>query len=191
MPLVHPRLLGTLLTTCAVLFPASAQAQRAPNVPGMQPSGPVINSTGFSIKVENPTFAIPAGHVFKAVWEINQGDTVSVNQQLTTIARFLNVHARHDIPTARVQTAAVVHGAGWIALLSDSAYAARYGGKSNPSKALVQELLANGTQLVLCGQTAGARGIKQEELLPGVQLAISAMTALNVFQTQGFQFNPW
>ncbi len=191
MTVAFPRPLGALLTASALLLPVAASAQRAPNVPGMQPSGPVINSTGFSIKVENPTFAIPAGHVFKAVWEINQGDTASVNQQLTTIARFLNVHARHDIPASRVQTAAVVHGGGWIALMNDSAYAARYGGKTNPSKALVQELLASGTQLVLCGQTAGARGIKQEELLPGVQIAISAMTALNVFQTQGFQFNPW
>lgn len=184
------RTLGALLSLSVLLVPASASAQR-PNVPGMQPSGPVINSTGFSIKVENPTFVIPAGHVFKALWEINQGDTISVNQQLSTIARFINLHARHDIPASRVQTAAVVHGGGWPALLSDSAYGARYGGKVNPSKQLVQELLASGTQLVLCGQTAGSRGIKREELLPGVTVAISAMTAFNVLQSQGFQFNPW
>jgi intracellular sulfur oxidation DsrE/DsrF family protein len=183
------RTLGALLAL-SVLLPAAASAQR-PNVPGMQPSGPVIKSTGFSIKVENPTFSIPAGHVFKALWEINQGDTMSVNQQLTTIARFLNVHARHDIPVSQLQTAAVVHGGGWTALLTDEAYGARYGGKANPSKQLVQELLANGTQLVLCGQTAGSRGIKREELLPGVTVAISAMTAFNLFQSQGYQFNPW
>lgn len=183
------RTLGVLLAV-TVLLPAAARAQR-PNVPGMQPSGPVINSTGFSIKVDNPTFAVPAGHVFKALWEINQGDTTSVNQQLTTIARFLNLHARHDIPVSRLQTAAVVHGGGWTALLTDEAYGARYGGKANPSKQLVQELLASGTQLVLCGQTAGSRGIKREELLPGVTVAISAMTAFNVFQSQGFQHNPW
>jgi intracellular sulfur oxidation DsrE/DsrF family protein len=190
MPITVRRL-ATLATAVALALPAVAVAQPRPNVPGMQPSGPVINSTGFSIKVEQPTFAIPDGHVFKAVWEINAGDTASVNQQLTTVARFLNVHARHGIPAARVQTAAVVHGSGWMALLSDSAYAARYGGKPNPSRQLVQELLAAGTQLVLCGQTAGARGIRREELLPGVQLAISAMTAFNVFQAQGYQFNPW
>ena len=83
------------------------------------------------------------------------------------------------------------HGSGWMAILSDSAYGARFGGKPNPSKRLVEELLANNTQLVLCGQTAGFRGVKREELLPGVQLAISAMTAFNVFQSQGYQFNPW
>ncbi len=78
-----------------------------------------------------------------------------------------------------------------MSLLSDSAYGARFGGQANPSKRLVEELLANNVQLVLCGQTAGFRGVKREELLPGVQLAISAMSALNVFQAQGYQFNPW
>jgi intracellular sulfur oxidation DsrE/DsrF family protein len=179
------------LAAIAVLLPLALEGQARPNVPGMQPSGPVINATGFSIKVDNPTFVVPEGHVFKAVWEINQGDTTSMNQQLGTIARYLNLHVRHGIPLERVKAAAVVHGSGWMALLSDSAYAARFGGKANPNKQLVQELLAAGTQLVLCGQTAGSRSIKQADLLPGVQIALSAMTAFNVFQAQGYQFNPW
>jgi intracellular sulfur oxidation DsrE/DsrF family protein len=180
--------LSAALLSLALVSPQLA-AQRA-NVPGMQPSGPVINSTGFTIKVEQPTFTVPGDHVFKAVWEINQADTATVNQQLTTIARFLNLHARHDIPAERVRVAAVVHGGGWMSLLADSAHVARYG-KPNPSRVLVEELVAAGAQLVLCGQTAGGRGVRQEELLPGVQIAISAMTALNVFQAQGYQLNPW
>jgi intracellular sulfur oxidation DsrE/DsrF family protein len=78
-----------------------------------------------------------------------------------------------------------------MSLLSDSAHGARFAGTANPSKRLVEELLANGVQVVLCGQTAAFRGVKREELLPGVQLAISAMTALNVLQAQGYQYNPW
>jgi intracellular sulfur oxidation DsrE/DsrF family protein len=191
MTVALSRTVGALCTVAALLLPTIGTAQARPNVPGMQPSGPVINSTGFSIKVDNPTFAIPDGHVFKTVWEITQADTAAASQQLTTIARYLNVHARHGIPTARIQTAAVVHGSGWTALLTDEAFGARYGGKANPSKQLVTELLANGTQLVLCGQTAGSRSVKQSDLLPGVTIAISAMTAFNVFQAQGFQYQPW
>jgi intracellular sulfur oxidation DsrE/DsrF family protein len=184
------------LAVCALLGPLALRtpalgAQARPAVPGMQESGPVINSTGFSIKVDAPSFAIPEGHVFRAVWEVNRGDTAVVNQQLTTLARFLNVHVRHGIPLERVKVAAVVHGSGWMALLTDSAYAARHGGAKNPSRRLVEELLAAGGQLVLCGQTAGGRSITQADLLPGVQIGISAMTAMNVFQAQGYQFNPW
>ncbi len=178
--------IATLLL--AIAGPLRAQGA---NIPGLQQTGPVIQSTGMSIAVPDATFSVPDGHVFKAVWVIDAGDTSRVNQQLTTIARYFNVHARHGFTGDRVQAAAVVHGSGWIALLSDSAFAARFGGKSNPSRRLVEELLAQGTQLVLCGQTAGVRGVRREELLPGVQLGISAMTALNVFQAQGFRYNPW
>jgi len=177
---------AAVLATLALATPLAGQQR-----PGLTQSGPVIQSTGQSVKVDDATFVIPEGHVFKAVWVIDRADTTGANQQLTTIARFLNLHVRHGIPKERLFAAAVVHGSGWMSLLSDSAYGARFGGKPNPSKRLVEELLANSVQLVLCGQTAGFRGVKREELLPGVQLAISAMTALNVFQAQGYQFNPW
>lgn len=158
---------------------------------GVHPSGPVINSGGMSASVADADFRIPAGHVFKVMWEINVGDTTSAAAQLGTIARFYNLHARNGIPIERLHGAGVVHGTGWWALLSDSAFAARFGGKSNPSRVLVEELLANGAKLVLCGQTAAVRGVRREELLPGVQLAISAMTALNVLAEDGYRLNPW
>ncbi len=172
-------------------LPTAAAAQQPPA--GMQPSGPRIQSGGPTFGVDNPSFVAPADHVFRAVFEINQGDSdgTQMNPQLNTVARFLNIHARHGVPDDRVHAAAVIHGGGWTALMSDEAYGARFDGKTNPTRALVEELLANGVQLVLCGQTAGARGVRQEELLPGVQIGLSAMTALNVFQAQGYQFNPW
>jgi len=181
-------ILGALAVADIAVLPAPLAAQQRP---GITPSGPLIQSTGQSVKVDDATFVIPERHVFKAVYVIDRADTTGANQQLTTIARFLNLHARHGVPKDRLFAAAVVHGSGWMSLLSDSAYGARFGGKPNPSKRLVEELLVNDVQLVLCGQTAGFRGVKREELLPGVQMAISAMTALNVFQTQGYQFNPW
>lgn len=179
----------------AVIGLANAESARAqaPLVPGQQRSGPVIQSTGMSIKVDDPTFAAPDGHVFKAVFEINAGggDSVVVNQQLTTVARYINVHARHGYRKSQVLSAAVVHGSGWTALLTDEAFAARFGGKPNPSRRLVEELVEQGTQIVLCGQTAGVRGIRRDELLPGVKVAISAMSALEVLQSSGYRFIPW
>lgn len=181
------------LFALAVLLAAApgALAAQQREVPGFQRAGPLITAGGMSVAVEDPTFVIPAGHVFKGVFVIDEGDTTSVNEQLQTVARFLNLHARHGIPTDRLKAAAVVHGTGWRALLSDSAFGARYGGRVNPSRALVEDLLAHGVPLVLCGQTAAFRGVRREELLPGVQLAISAMTALNVFQADGYRYNPW
>lgn len=181
-----------VIAAFAVLWAAPLAAQ-APVIPGQQTSGPVIQSTGMSIKVDNPTFLVPDGHVFKAVFVIDAGgnDTVRVNAQLNTVARFYNLHVRHGSPEDRVRGAAIVHGSGWQSLLTDSAFAARFGGKPNPSRKLVEELVQHGAQVVLCGQTAGSRGIRRDELIPGVKVAISAMTALNVLQADGYRYNPW
>jgi intracellular sulfur oxidation DsrE/DsrF family protein len=179
-------------TVTASIAPTVLLAQ-APVNPALQPNGPVIQSTGQSYKVENPTFDVPKGHVFKALFVINAGggDSIKVNEQLTTVARFYNVHVRHGYDEKNVKAAAIFHGQGWPALLTDSAFAARFGGKPNPSRKLVEELLQHGAQLVLCGQTAGGRGIRRDELIPGVKVAISAMTAMNVLQSQGYLYNPW
>lgn len=190
-PLLRPFAPAPALLVVFLGLPVATAAQQPP--PGMQPHGPRIVSAGPTFAVENPTFEAPADHVFRAVFEIDQGDAdgTQMNPQLVTIARFLNLHARHGVPDDRVHAAAVVHGSGWTALMSDEAYGARFDGRTNPTRALVEELVANGVQIVLCGQTAGARGVMVDDLLPGVQMGLSAMTALNVFQARGYQFNPW
>jgi intracellular sulfur oxidation DsrE/DsrF family protein len=159
----------------------------------VQASGPVIQSTGRSFVVENPTFRAPAGHVFKMLYEINAGgdDTTKMNAQLTTMARFYNIHARNGYPLANLKAAAVVHDGGWGTILNDSAYAARFGGARNPSRKLVEELVAAGAQIILCGQTAGSRNIARSDLIPGVLVATSAMTALSVLGADGYRLVPW
>ena len=172
----------------AVASPVAAQGDARANI---TPNGPTIQSAGPSALVEQPTFVAPANHEYRVVWEINVGSDSAQSAQLGTIARFYNLHARHGVPLQRLHAAAVVHGSGWIALLNDEAFATRYPGRANPSKALVEELLVAGAQVVVCGQTAAFRGIRQEELLPGVKIAPPAITALNVFYAQGYQLNPW
>lgn len=190
----RPRRLRPALAVLAALALAAAPAAaQGALLPGQARSGPVIASTGQSFVVESPTFAVPAGHVFKLLFEINAGggDSTTVNAQLTTMARFYNLHVRNGVPKERLKAAAVVHGMGWTALLTDAAFAARFGGARNPSRTLTQELLAAGAQLVLCGQTAGSRGIRRDELLPGVQVATAAMTALSVLEADGYRLVPW
>lgn len=171
---------------------ASTAAAQSANRPTPS-SGPVIHSAGAALTVEDPSFRVPAGHQFKTVFVIDVGgnDTTRANAMLSTMARFYNLHALNGYPASRMQLAAVVFGNGWQSLLTDAAFAARFGTAHNPSRALVLELLQHGAQLVLCGQTAGAAHIRRDELLLGVTVAISAMTALNVLQSQGYLLNPW
>lgn len=178
------------IVAVALLSIASVAGAQAPRSP-IQQAGPLIMNGGPSAQVPDANFRVPDGHVFKVMWELNvQGDSSQVNQQIGTIARFYNLHARHGVAKENLHAAAIVHGTAWMAMLTDEAYQRRYG-RPNPSKALVQELIAIGARFAVCGQTAAFRGVRADELLPGVQMAISAMTALNVFYAEGYRLQPW
>jgi intracellular sulfur oxidation DsrE/DsrF family protein len=185
--------LATVLFTLSALLSAPIAVAQAPGSVSQQTSGPVISAAGPSFVVQEPTFATPARGELKAVFDITVGggDSITVNEQLGTMARFFNLHVRNGVAESRLKAAAVIHGSGWTALLSDSAFAARFGGKPNPSRKLVEELLQHGAQLVLCGQTAGARNVRRDELLPGVKVSVSAMTAMIALQNEGYRFIAW
>ncbi len=160
-------------------------------------TGPVIQSGGAVFDVPNPTFVTPLNIDYRVVYEINRGATdapagerATPNDQLNTVARFLNMHARAGVPAERVRLAAVVHGTAGKDLLDDETYRARYG-TANPSATLIKELLGAGVQIILCGQTSMGRDVPRDHLIPGVQLALSAMTALSVLQADGYRLNPW
>lgn len=106
------------------------------------------------------------------------------------MARFLNMHARNGVPREYVRVAGVVHGTAVWAVLSDENHRARHG-VDNPNRAMIEEIIAAGGQVVLCGQSAAARQIEREDLIPGVQVALSAMTALTVLQQDGYELILW
>ncbi len=167
-------------------------------------TGPVIMSGGAVFDVPDATFVTPLASDFKVVFEIARGVTDATspaganaadsltppNEQLNTVARFLNMHARAGVPRERVKLAAVVHGTAGKDLLDDETYRARYG-TANPSAPLIRELLAAGVRIILCGQTAAGRNVPRDRLIPGVQVALSAMTAMAVLQSDGYRLNPW
>ena len=45
----------------------------------------------------------------------------------------------------------------------------------------------NQVQIIFCGQSSNSRNIPKEQLIDGVQLSLSAMTALIQLQDQGYR----
>ena len=80
----------------------------------------------------------------------------------------------------------VIHGKATRELLTDVAFQKRFG-MDNPNRALVEALIAADVEVILCGQSAAFGGYDKSELLPGVKLALSAMTALVGLQNQGYR----
>lgn len=177
------RILLSVLALAMLTTGASAQQHTQ--------AGPMIHSAGAVFAVE-PDFATPTTQDYKIAFEIATPaqSPDQLNQRVNTVARFLNMHAQAGVPQGQLSGAIVAHGGASFEMLNDEAYRSRYG-VDNPNAELIRELIDAGQPVILCGQSAASRGISRNELIPGVQVALSAMTAFLVLQEKGYRVNPW
>ncbi len=101
------------------------------------------------------------------------------------------MHARAGVPLENIQVAVVVHGKASEDLLSADEYARRRDGAENANIELIAALVDKGMRVILCGQSAAAYGISNDMLAPGVEMALSAMTAHALLQQDGYTVNPF
>jgi intracellular sulfur oxidation DsrE/DsrF family protein len=150
--------------------------------------GPVITEFGEVWEVDKTDFTTDTAKEFRVVFDImdspeSHGD---LNKSIETAARFLNMHAQSGVAPENMKIALVVHNAATKDILTDEGYRKRYG-VPNPNSQLVQDLLGTGADVILCGQSSMSRKIPIEESIKGVQLALSAMTALVQLQGEDYQ----
>ncbi|MGB5499141.1 MAG: DsrE family protein [Maribacter sp.] len=151
-------------------------------------SGPIIANFGEVWEISEPDHKIDGNLEFKAVFDImNSPDNHDkINATIETAARFLNMHAQSGVPADQLKIALVVHNKASKDIITNEAYQKRYG-TNNPNYDLVQALLNAGGQIIFCGQSSLSRGFPREELIDGVQLSLSAMTALIQLQNEDYR----
>ncbi|MGX1930007.1 DsrE family protein [Flagellimonas sp. 2504JD4-2] len=151
-------------------------------------AGPVVNEFGKVYKIDNPDFKVHPDREYKAVIDVTgkPDSHDSRNPLIETAARFLNMHAQSGVPAKQLKVALVVHGGASKDVISNKAYNDRYG-KDNPNTALIKSLLQIDVPVIICGQSATYHGIDRSDLIEGVQLSLSAMTALVHLQDEGYQ----
>ncbi len=115
----------------------------------------------------------------------------SINQTFDSAARFINLNVGCGADASNVHVAIVLHGGAAIDATKSEFYGTDNDGKENPNAEVIAELQKNNATLYICGQTAAWRGIKKADLLPGVKMAPSAMTAHVLLQKEGFSLNPF
>ena len=153
--------------------------------------GPVFTEFGAVAEVEFDQ-PMPADVHFKHAFDVAKAaGEDGMNRGIESAARFVNMMALHNIPRENVEVAVVVHGAASLDLLNREAFAARFDGRDNLTAAPLSEMMAQGIAVYLCGQSAAAHGIEKADLVPGVQMAMSAMTAHALLQQQGYTVNPF
>ncbi|WP_226632459.1 DsrE family protein [Novosphingobium profundi] len=154
-------------------------------------TGPVFTDYGRTFAVDSD-MPIPADAEFKVAFDISAAATPGeVNRHIDSAARFINMQVAAGVPRERIHVALVVHGPAGADLLAAEAYAARHGGTKSANAPLVRALLDHGVRAILCGQSAAAMGLARADLIPGVELALSAMTAHALLQQDGYTLNPF
>ncbi len=170
-----------LALVLAIIFQATVFAQT-------KSTGPIIKDYGKVWKVDQPDFKVDTSKTFKVVFDVANSpeghDTT--NAYIETAARFLNMHAQSGVPAKQLKVALVLHGKAIKDIISNEAYKKRYG-SNNPNKGLIEDLLQVGAQVIVCGQSAASRGLSRDEFIDGVQLSLSAMTALIQLQDENYR----
>lgn len=152
--------------------------------------GPVIKNYG-GVAAVKQTRPLTGKEQFKVVFDVaEQGDKEKANRRFESLARFLNMQARAGVPPEQVKLAVVVHGKAGFDLLDNKNFSAKYG-VDNPNAPLLAELQKYGVRVLLCGQSAAYSEIDNAQLLPGVEMALSAMTAHALLQQEGYTLNPF
>lgn len=153
-------------------------------------TGPVFHEYGKNVVINNG-LSMPKKQQFKVVFDVSErSEEGKVNRKFDTLARFINMHVRAGVPIENIDVALVVHGAASNDLLNKKAYEAKFSA-SNPSAELINLLLKNSVNIYLCGQSAVYMDINDKDLLPGVNMSLSAMTANALLQQQGYTLNPF
>ena len=185
------RMFAFLLTAVVFATPAAAQ-----DLPEGFTMGPVFEDYGPVADVD-VTWQLPTDASFRHSFDlVNAADPGELNRGLVSAARFINMHARAGVPEERIQVAVVVHGRAVLDLLHADAYASRHADDEgeaveNANLPLLAALIEHGVQVIVCGQSATAQGVSNDDLAPDVDVALSAMTAHAVLQQQGYTVNPF
>ena len=154
--------------------------------------GPVFDSYGRVADVPDAE-SLPADTVLRVAFDISDAaEPGEVSRRIDSAARFINMHARAGLEPMNVEVAIVLHGrAAWDVTNADW-YAAHQDGAVNANADLVAQLIdLGGVRFFVCGQTAAYYDITAEDLLPGVQMSLSAMTAHALLQQDGYTLNPF
>ncbi len=143
--------------------------------------GPVFEEYGPVVDVD-VTMGISPDVVFRHSFDVSTpAPDGEPNRSLLSAARFINMHARAGVPLANIRLAVVVHGKA-VKEVADEASA---------SAGLVAALVGKNVRIIVCGQSAAYYDVATDDLLPGVEMAISAMTAHALLQQQGYSLNPF
>jgi intracellular sulfur oxidation DsrE/DsrF family protein len=183
-----PRVLNSFAAACLVA--AGAVLMSSPCSADSPTAAPLIADHGQAAAVENagerPDPALDYKVVLSAV---EAGEAGEPAPALERAARLLNLLASSGVPAEHRHLVVIVYGPATAAVLTEAGRKAR-GLAPDPSAGLIAELVKAGVSVRVCGQALAGKKIPRDEVLPEVQVDLSAITTLSTLQLKGYAFLP-
>jgi len=153
--------------------------------------GPILEDYGPTYPIDYRDVPLAEDFTYRVVFDAGAypGEVDSLNPELVSVARYLNMHGRNGVPLENMDIAVVLHGDALKGALSDAAYESRYQTR-NPNLDLLQKLDAVGVKVYACGQSMHFRDFEKKELISPVKVGLSAMTMLTILQADGYALLP-
>lgn len=156
----------------------------------IRPVPPLIGDFGKTAPIENAGERPDPAVDYKVVMSVTKaGEEGAVPPALDKAARLANLLAQAGVPADRRHIVVVLHGPATAAVLNEAGLKAR-GKPSNPSAALIASLTEAGVKVHVCGQALAGAKIARTEVLPQVQVDLSALTTLSTLQLRGYALLP-
>lgn len=152
---------------------------------------PVIEGFGKIVEAPEATLQPSADEVHQIVFSAASGETMpdGTNANLWRTARAANVYGSAGVEQENRDFVVIVHGGATKAIMSEEASKAA-NGEVNPNLELIAALQDAGVQIMVCSQAAASHGIDETMLAPGVQMTLSALSAIPILQSQGYSLMP-
>lgn len=134
---------------------------------------------------------LPRDAVWKHAFDAATAGGDEVNGGLGRADAFIEIMETAGVDRDRIKVAVVVHGKAVFDVVTARRHAAEVEGSDHPNEGVVQSILAAGGEIWVCARSAAWQNVGDDDLLPGVLFAPSAMIAHAELQRRGFSLNPY
>lgn len=155
-------------------------------------TSPLIKNYGRILDLEKVDMKPDPDLEYKIVIELvhDMDKPKRLNFSASNVARLINLHAVGGVKPENLKVAIVVHAQATNSMIDEKAYKKKYKVES-PYIDFYKELSEAGVELVVCGQSLNMFGHKPNDVLPNVQIATSALTAVSTYQLKGYAYFKW
>lgn len=134
---------------------------------------------------------LPRDAVWRHAFDAAEAGGREVNPGLGRADSFVEIMRDAGVMPEQITVAVVVHGKAVFDVVNASRHATEVEGSDHPNAALVERILDSGGEIWVCARSAAWQNVGDDDLLPGVRFAPSAMAAHAELQRRGFSLNPY